>query len=131
VIIGGGKDGLPIILGNVDNPAGSGAKANATEGDTAPNEVAPNEKASTTSPGQTNPLPKPAGSAGAPPATDKNNAAAVSPAPPNVTQAQTPTAPGSYLPLDLSQIKNYVPQLPEWLRSAPPGTGSGTGAPKQ
>jgi regulator of protease activity HflC (stomatin/prohibitin superfamily) len=131
VIIGGGKDGLPVILGNIDSPAASNSKANATEGDVAPNDVAPSEKMSTTSPGQINTLPRPTGPAGAPAATDKNNAAAVSPAPPNVTQAQPPTAPSSYLPLDLSQIKNYVPQLPEWLRSGTSGAGSGTGAPKQ
>ena len=38
VIIGGGKDGLPIILGNVDGVAGSNSKATAVEGDVTPNE---------------------------------------------------------------------------------------------
>jgi hypothetical protein len=131
VIIGGGKDGLPVILGNVDSPAGANSKATATEGDVAPNDAAPSEKMSGTPPGQINTLPKPAAPAGASSTTNKNNSAAVSPAPPNVTQAQPPAAPNSYLPLDLSQIKNYVPNLPEWLRSATSGAGSGTGAPKQ
>src|SRR5476649_2352695 len=42
VIIGNGKDGLPIILGNVDTPATAGPKA--AEGDTTP--TAPDKKAS-------------------------------------------------------------------------------------
>ncbi|MGB8044114.1 MAG: hypothetical protein WCF66_14225, partial [Pseudolabrys sp.] len=89
-----------------------------------------------------NTLPRPAETAaGAPAAVEagknpaaeagKSNTATVSPTPPNVTQTNTPTAPTSILPLDLSQIKNYVPRLPEWLRSATSGAGSGTGAPKQ
>jgi regulator of protease activity HflC (stomatin/prohibitin superfamily) len=127
VIIGSGKDGLPIILGNVDNAAGSSSKANATEDD-----VAPGEKMSATSPAPINTLPSPVGPASTPPAgTEKKNAAATSSTPPDVTQANPPTAPSSYLPLDLSQIKNYVPRLPEWLRSTTSGAGPGTGAPKQ
>jgi regulator of protease activity HflC (stomatin/prohibitin superfamily) len=131
VIIGGGKDGLPVILGNVDGPAGSSSRANATEGDVTPNDVTPNEKMSTTSPGQINTLARPIGPAGTLSTTDKTRAASGFPAPPDVTQAQQPKAPTPYLPFDLSQIKNYVPNLPEWLRSATPGPGPGTGAPKQ
>ncbi|MGB7688706.1 MAG: prohibitin family protein [Pseudolabrys sp.] len=137
VIIGGGKDGLPIILGNVDNAVGTNSKANATE-----DEAASREKMSAPSSGQINTLPRPAETAaGAPAAVEagknpaaeagKSNTVTVSPTPPNVTQTNTPTAPTSILPLDLSQIKNYVPRLPEWLRSATSGAGSGTGAPKQ
>jgi hypothetical protein len=130
VIIGGGKDGLPIILGNVEGAAGTSSKATANEGDVAPNEVTPNEKVSVPAPGQINTLPRPAGAAATPSAPEKNNAAAIPGTPPNVTQAP-PAAPSGYLPFDLSQMKNYVPYLPEWLRSATSGTGSGTGAPKQ
>lgn len=139
VIIGGGKDGLPIILGNVDNVAGSGSKANAAE-----ENVTPNEKMSATSPAPAgNTLVKPATPAGSALATpDKKNSAVISSPPPDVTQANTPiglekgsTTPAarpddhstSILPLDLSQIKKF---LPEWLRSVTPGTGSGAGAPK-
>jgi len=126
VIIGGGKDGLPLILGNVDGaPAGSNSKANVTE-----EEAPSNEKTSTPSAGQISTLPQPAAPAGTPaPGADKNKAPAVSAAPPDVTQ--TPTPPSSLLPLDLSQIKNYVPKLPDWLRSTTSGAGSGTGAPSR
>lgn len=128
VIIGGGKDGLPVILGNVDNPTASNSKASATEFDVTPGEAAPNEKMSGAAPGQTNTLSRPFGAGGVPSATDKNNATTVSPPPPNVTQAPIP--PGG-LSLDLSQIKNYMPHLPDWLRSGTSGAGSGAGAPKQ
>ena len=142
VIIGGGKDGLPIILGNVDNVAGSSSKANAAEED-----VTPNEKTSATSRAPAgNALVKPATPTGSALATpDKKNSAVMSSPPPDVTQANTPTrlekgpaTPAarpddhstSILPLDLSQIKTFVPWLPEWLRSVTSGTGSGAGAPK-
>jgi hypothetical protein len=131
VIIGGGKDGLPIILGNVDGVAGSNSKATAVEGDTTPNEGGPNEKISVPAPGQLNTLPRPAGVAPNPSAPDKNSGVTIPGTPPNVTQVQPSTAPGSNLPFDLSQFKNYVPNLPEWLRSATSGAGPGTGAPKQ
>jgi SPFH domain / Band 7 family len=143
VIIGGGKDGLPIILGNVDNVAGSGSKANAAEED-----VTPNEKMSATSPAPAGNTPvKPATPAGDALATpDKKNSVAISSPPPDATQANTPTGlekgpatpaarpddhSTSILPLDLSQIKTFVPRLPEWLRSVTPAAGSGAGAPKQ
>jgi regulator of protease activity HflC (stomatin/prohibitin superfamily) len=131
VIIGGGKDGLPVILGNVDNPAGSNSKASATEGDVGPNDVTPNEKMSAPLPGQINTPPKPAGTVAAPSTPGKGSAASVSPSPSNAAQAQPPTAPNAIAPFDFSQLKNFVPNLPEWLRSATSGAGSGTGAPKQ
>ena len=138
VIIGGGKDGLPIILGNVDNVAASGSKTNAAE-----ENVTPNEKMSATSPAPAgNTLVKPATPAGSALATpEKQNSAVMSSPPPDVTQAK-PTGPEkgpvtpaahpddhstSILPLDLSQIKTF---LPEWLRSVTSGRGSGAGAPK-
>jgi regulator of protease activity HflC (stomatin/prohibitin superfamily) len=136
VIIGGGKDGLPVILGNIDNAVGANSKATATE-----DEAAQNEKVSATSSGQINTLPRPAGAN--PVGPDKNSAAAAaSSKPPDVTQTNPPAAPSSPLPLDLSQIKNYVPRLPDWLWSgtsgagsgqgpATSGAGSGPGAPKQ
>ncbi|MGC2825484.1 MAG: hypothetical protein WA322_14800, partial [Pseudolabrys sp.] len=106
--------------------------------------VTPNEKMSATSPAPAgNTLVKPATPAGSALATpDKKNSAVISSPPPDVTQANTPiglekgsTTPAarpddhstSILPLDLSQIKKF---LPEWLRSVTPGTGSGAGAPK-
>jgi hypothetical protein len=56
VIIGSGKDGLPLILGNVEGSGGSNSKANATEDDTTPNEKAPGISA-----GQISTLPRPTG----------------------------------------------------------------------
>src|SRR5450631_1856268 len=41
VIIGNGKDGLPIILGNVDTPASPGPGPKPAEGNTAPNDKTP------------------------------------------------------------------------------------------
>jgi regulator of protease activity HflC (stomatin/prohibitin superfamily) len=142
VIIGGGKDGLPIILGNVDNVAGSSSKANAAD-----ENVTSNEKTSATSPAPADKaLVKPATpAAGALVTPDKKNSAVMSSPPPDVTQANPPigsekgpATPAarpddhstSILPLDLSRIKTFVPQLPEWLRSVTSGTGSGAGAPK-
>jgi regulator of protease activity HflC (stomatin/prohibitin superfamily) len=133
IVIIGGKDGLPVILGNVDSVAGSNSRANAEEDGSS-------EKSSVAT---TNPLaravvpagtPSPAGTQASP--TEKtsaaSSAAAVLSTPPDVTQqANTAAAPGAYLPLDLSKIKNYVPQLPDWLRSSTSGASSGTGAPKQ
>jgi len=125
VVIGGGKDGLPVILGNIDSGAGASSKATATDTDVGPNE----KTTSAVSPGQINTLAKPAGPGNAPARADVNKAAAPSSTPPDVIQNAAPAAPGSSNPFD--QLKNYVPQLPEWLRPGTSGSGPGTGAPKQ
>ena len=137
VIIGGGKDGLPVILGNVDNIAGTGAKASIPEEDAATNEKM---SASPPTPGGSA-LVRSGGSAGSSVmTTEKNSAAARSSTPPDVTQTTTPqekgvTAPAgandrssSVLP-DLSNLKSLVPNIPEWLRSGT--SGGGGGPPKQ
>jgi regulator of protease activity HflC (stomatin/prohibitin superfamily) len=137
VIIGGGKDGLPVILGNVDNVAGTGAKASIPEEDAATNEKM---SASPPTPGGSA-LVRSGGSAGSSVmTTEKNSAAARSSTPPDVTQAPPPqgkgvTAPtgandrsSSVLP-DLSNLKSLVPNIPEWLRSGT--SGGGGGPPKQ
>jgi len=123
VVIGGGKDGLPVILGNIDGGAGATSKATATDG-----EVGSNERTSAVSPSQINTLAKPAGPRNASAEADTSNAAASS-TPPDVLQSNAPAASGSSNPID--QLKNYVPRLPEWLRPGISGSGSGTGAPKQ
>jgi len=120
VIIGGGKDGLPVILGNVDAATGSNSKATATDEDATPNEKVPG-----ISSGQINTLPKPIGSS----SPEKNSAAAPSSTPPNVTQTPTAVAPSGHSPFDLSQIKDYLQRLPEWLKSAATGPGSGAATP--
>src|SRR5262245_22319593 len=118
VIIGGGKDGLPVILGNVDNIAGNGAKASIPEDD-ATNEKIP---AGPPAPGGSA-LVKPGEPTGSSMVTtDKNSAAARSSTPPEVTQAPqnkgvaAPTGSNersnSVLP-DLSNLKSLVPNIPD------------------
>jgi hypothetical protein len=137
VIIGGGKDGLPIILGNVDGGAGSGAKASIPEDDVANDKMS----ASPPAPGGSA-LVRSGGSLGSVITTEKTSAAARSSTPPDVTQANTPPEKGmappagsnerssSILP-DLSDLKSLVPKIPDWLRSGTSGAGTGapTGAP--
>jgi regulator of protease activity HflC (stomatin/prohibitin superfamily) len=137
VIIGGGKDGLPIILGNIGNADNvAGAKAAAPE-----DELTSNEKMSPITPGGSA-LVKSGGSVGSSLiTTDKSSAAARSSTPPDVTQANTPpekaaTPPagstersGSILP-DLSDLKSLVPKMPDWLRSGATGAGPQPTPPK-
>ncbi len=120
VIIGSGKDGLPIILGNVEGAAGSTSKATATEDDS-------NEKTSGISSGQISTLPRPTGLS----TPEKNSAAAISSTPRDVTQTPTAAVPSGHSPFDLSQIKDYLQRLPEWLKSAATGSGSGAGTPPE
>jgi regulator of protease activity HflC (stomatin/prohibitin superfamily) len=122
VIIGGGKDGLPIILGNIGNADNvAGAKA-----------AVPEDELTS----------KSGGSVGSSLiTTDKSSAAARSSTPPDVTQANTPpekaaTPPagstersGSILP-DLSDLKSLVPKMPDWLRSDATGAGPQPTPPK-
>jgi regulator of protease activity HflC (stomatin/prohibitin superfamily) len=117
VIIGNSKDGLPIILGNVDTPASQGPGPKSAEGAT-----------STTSAGA------------APVGADKKTSAdaalkpsdttpATSPptAPEKKTTADSAAAPNSSA-IDLSDIEAILSRLAERLR--PSGSASsGTGAP--
>src|SRR5476651_1013635 len=87
VIIGNGKDGLPIILGNVDTPATAGPKA--AEGDTS--STAPDKKASAdTAPKSPDPTP-----IGGTPPERKATVDASTPSTGSVKQ------PGVFNPLDL------------------------------
>jgi regulator of protease activity HflC (stomatin/prohibitin superfamily) len=138
VVIGGGKDGLPIILGNVGNADNvAGAKAAVPE-----DELTSNEKMSPITPGGSA-LVRSGGSLGSSLiTTEKSSATARSSTPPDVTQTNTPpekgaTAPagsnghsGSVLP-DLSDLKSLVPRVPDWLRSGTSGAGPQQTPPKQ
>jgi regulator of protease activity HflC (stomatin/prohibitin superfamily) len=138
VVIGGGKDGLPIILGNVGNADNvAGAKAAVPE-----DELTSNEKMSPITPGGSA-LVRSGGSLGSSViTTEKSSATARSSTPPDVTQTNTPpekgaTAPagsnersGSILP-DLSDLKSLVPRVPDWLRSGTSGAGPQAAPPKQ
>ena len=95
VVIGSGKDGLPIILGNVDSPP-------ATQ---------PKPEGGTSVPGRSSAIPSVGGvpvdprpTIGEPPAL-----------------AGKDDQPGSNAQLDLSRLKAILPSIPEWLN---PTTGS-------
>jgi regulator of protease activity HflC (stomatin/prohibitin superfamily) len=109
VVIGGGKDGLPIILGNVDNPPASPLRVPATGGSA------------------------PAGTPAAPGAGKTSEAPPGTPADVNSTAAAAAAQkPTSYIPLDISDIEGILSRMRESLSPTKSATGSGGGAaPKQ
>ena len=132
VVIGSGKDGLPITLGNVDAQPVPAAKAQSGINGTTPPSGAPpaaTEKPSDALPnsnGSTEPEPRarPSGSI-TPPVSERTPTADLSAARANLDK------PGSAIPHDLSDIEAILSRISGALRSAgsPP---SSTGAqPKQ
>jgi regulator of protease activity HflC (stomatin/prohibitin superfamily) len=121
VIIGNGKDGLPIILGNVDTPASPGLGPKPAEGNPTPNAPA-------ASPAPTgNP---PAGTSSTTPTdgalmgADKKTS--------STAPASSDKQPSSSIPLDLSDIEAILSRISEGLRPTGSATSPGTGAqPKQ
>ena len=102
VVIGSGKDGLPIILGNVDTPAPPAGSTPASGTDTT-------NKESTTAAGPAVPLEKtPAAGLAAP--TEK-----IAPASSGNPPAATPDGSRSFWPVSwpitLSDIENYLSQM--------------------
>jgi regulator of protease activity HflC (stomatin/prohibitin superfamily) len=95
VIIGSGKDGLPIILGNIDSPPGAQPK--------------PENGASV--PGRSSAIPS---IGGVPP--DSKPTVGEPPA-----LAGKDDQPGANAQIDLSRLKAILPSIPEWLN---PTTGS-------
>jgi regulator of protease activity HflC (stomatin/prohibitin superfamily) len=95
VIIGSGKDGLPIILGNVDSPP----------------VTQPKPEDGTSVPGKSSAIP----SVGGVPADPKPTIGE----PPAL--AGKDDQPGSNAQFDLSRLKAILPSIPEWLN---PTTGS-------
>ena len=142
VVIGTGKDGLPIILGNVDTPAAPGVTPQSgTSGTTPPSRASPaaTDKTppgtSSTTPGATptgdgSTAAEPPGgssSGSTPPASDKMPTADSSAAP-----ASPDKPPKSLSPLDLSDIESILSRISGALRATGSAPGSGTGAqPKQ
>jgi regulator of protease activity HflC (stomatin/prohibitin superfamily) len=127
VIFGNGKDGLPIILGNVDTPASSGSEPKPAEGDTTPNDKTPatspaptgNTPADTSS---TTPAVTPTG--GTSMGSDKQTS--------STAPASSDKRPSSSIPLGLSDIEAILSRISEGLRPTGSATSSGTGAqPKQ
>jgi len=109
VVIGGGKDGLPIILGNVDNPAPGPRPAG--PGANAPAGVQPGGEGSTTG-GKTSALP---------PVT-----------PPSDVNAATNKAqekPASYIPLNIQDIEGILARMKENLSPTKSATGGANTSP--
>ena len=115
VIIGNGKDGLPIILGNVDSPASPGPGPKAAEGDAT---TAPDKKVSVE--GVAKP-PEPTPIGGTPKPADKKATTDSSAAP--AKSSGTISAP------DLSDIEAILARISERLRLSGSATSSGTAPP--
>ena len=126
VIIGSSKDGLPIILGNVDSPASPVLGPKPAEGQTAPGDRPP----ATSPPPPSTP---PAGSSStAPPPIRRAGGAAAAADKKTDAPAGSDKQTGSYIPLDLAELKAILSRISEGLRPAGSATTSGTGAqPKQ
>jgi hypothetical protein len=99
VVIGSGKDGLPIILGNVDTPASPPA------GSTSPSGNDTTNKERTTAASPTVPLEKTPATVLATPAEKIPTASSVTPS------AATPEGSRSFWPLSLSDIETYLSQI--------------------
>jgi regulator of protease activity HflC (stomatin/prohibitin superfamily) len=136
VIIGSGKDGMPIILGNVDTPATSSPGSKPIEGDTTSN-----EKTSATlpdsAPAGTLPPPNSGGvllqpdqapSAPSPPATPATTLEKKPTVDPAAARAKTDERSSSSLPLDLAEIQAILSRISEALHLSKSTTGSGTDA---
>jgi regulator of protease activity HflC (stomatin/prohibitin superfamily) len=127
VIIGSGKEGLPIILGNMDNntnvaPASGPAVVPPAPGDNAP---APTPETAPAPGGGATSTP-PAGGAAAHDEKKTSEAAAIS-KPPERTQAAGPSP--SSIALDLSEIKALLSRITGSLHSSTPPNSSGTSEP--
>lgn len=137
VIIGSGKEGLPIILGNMDNnpqqqgPIPGPAKPQPESPPTASAGPTDNMAATTRAPDTT---PAEAAANGR-----KSAAAGAASTPPNVTQHD---APGLTPKVDFAEIKSLLSRLSDWIQSystsnapstpnAPPGTPGPSAGPKQ
>lgn len=118
VIIGSGKDGLPIILGNVDNPApGAATPKSAAELEKA-------EKKTSALPPSAQDLPAEAGLVPPPSPEQKPpaNATGTNASPAPTADAKEPSV------LDLARLKALLPWLVEQLRSTQAATNSSPGA---
>jgi regulator of protease activity HflC (stomatin/prohibitin superfamily) len=123
VIIGGGKDGLPIILGNVDNApaAGAGPSGSAPAGLPPPG----TGPSSTPSTGSSKPLssgaaPAPVGGLPTGPAQKQTTGSSSAPA----TDVQSK----SYVPHDLAELEGLLSRIYDALRAPNSAPNSGTGS---
>ena len=118
VIIGNGKDGLPIILGNVDTPAAHAPGPKAAEGEPT---TTPDKKVSVE--GVVKP-PEPTPIGGTPTPADKKSTTNSSAAP-----AAPAKPPGTFSALDLTDIEAILARITERLRPSGSATSSGTAPP--
>jgi prohibitin 2 len=138
VIIGTGKDGLPIILGNVDTPAAPGPAPQSGPGGVSPSSEGSSAAPEKTAPGASSPRSEatPAGndligaeppseslSDKTPPASGIKPIAQSSAAPTNPN-----TEPSSSSPVDLSNIESIISRISGALRPTGSNTSSATGA---
>ena len=128
VIIGSGKDGLPIILGNVDAPASLGPGPKPAEGKTAPGDIPP----ATSPPPPSTP---PAGSSSSAPPADTPAGGATTGSD-KKSSAPTPAGSGkqaaSSIPLNLSDLEAILSRISDSLRPTASATGPApAAAPKQ
>jgi hypothetical protein len=110
VIIGGGKDGLPIILGNIDPPlaprAGSSQPDNPAGGNRAGVDQPPSSEAAPAAGAATNNANEPAPDTNAPPAA-------------------VPPHRQSLLPFGLSDVENFLSRFREMPAGREPGGAAG------
>ncbi len=129
VIIGSGKDGLPIILGNVDNPGTPSAKLDdktATPPASAGN--APAGLSSSPAPSDAS-IDATAQPPEAPPAIGSSSAPDQKPATASSAASPPDKQTGSYIPRDLSDVEALLARITDALRASKSTTSSGTGAP--
>ncbi len=138
VIIGTGKDGLPIILGNVDTPAASGATPQSGTSGTTPPSGASRGAADKAPPGVSSPTPGATPSGGG--STDAKPAAGSSSnsGPPELNQEATADLsagaatipdklPSSWSARGLLDIESVLSQISGVLRPTGSAPASGTG----
>lgn len=122
VIIGSGKEGLPIILGNMESPPASGPAPSPAPGGAQPpesNAPAPTPEMRGRPAESTAPPAAPPGAGTAPAAPSPSPAAASTP--PERTQEQQPSS----LALDLSEIKSLLGRITEALYPSGPAKTPG------
>jgi len=137
VVIGTGKDGLPIILGNVDTPPTAGAKKPPGASGSmppveavpvpAPTGKTPPEGSSSTTPaapdnGQSGSKPSGKSSSGAPVPDKSSTAQSAAPA------ASPDKSAGTTSALDLTDLDSVLSRISTALRPAPPDSGTASGA---
>jgi len=125
VVIGSGKDGLPIILGNVDNPPAPGPNP----GGKAPGGLPPGPANATPNVGPPTEPNKPLSSGASPPPLVANPPAVSDQK--QTTGSSSATAPNEQakwnIPQDLSDVEAFLGRISDAIRAPKSVPGSGTG----